>query len=155
MVRSVSEWIGKTDDHRAPPKVRDRIISRHPCCHLCGQPIQTGQRWDLDHVIALINGGENRESNLRPAHTKCHKDKTARDVAEKAKVAAIRMRHNGSVRPAGKLKGAPFPKLEKPKHGVDKSGLSPLPKRKLFAPAEAVINQRLAAADRLRSKETI
>uniref|UniRef100_UPI003F71FFF0 HNH endonuclease n=1 Tax=Shinella sp. TaxID=1870904 RepID=UPI003F71FFF0 len=65
MARTVAEWIGKTDDHRAPKKVRDRIIERDNRCHLCGQPIQTAQRWDLDHVQALINGGENRESNLR------------------------------------------------------------------------------------------
>lgn len=118
MSRSIPEWIGKTDDHRAPKKVRDRIFERDNRCHLCSQPIQVGQRWDLDHVQALINGGENRESNLRPAHVKCHKEKTARDVAEKAKVAKIRMRHNGSARPAGKLKSAPFPKPDKPKKPV-------------------------------------
>ena len=62
--------------------------------------------------MAIINGGENAERNLKPAHRKCHKDKTARDVAEKAKVAAIRQRHLGIVN-APKLRGSPFPKTTK------------------------------------------
>lgn len=117
MARTVPEWIGKTDDTRAPAKVRQRIFDRDNTCHLCGQPIQApGQKWDLDHVVALINGGENRESNLRPAHRKCHKDKTARDVAEKAKIAAIRQKHIGAAAPSPRpIKSAPFPKSERPK----------------------------------------
>lgn len=113
MARDTKEWIGRDDNHRAPGKVRQRVFDReHGCCHLCEQPIQPGQKWDLDHVVALINGGENAEPNLKPAHRKCHKDKTARDVAEKAKVAAIRQRHLGIV-DAPKLRGSPFPKTNK------------------------------------------
>ena len=98
------EWIGKSDDHRAPGTIRTRIFDRERgTCHLCSTEIQTGQKWDLDHIKALINGGENRESNLKPAHLKCHKDKTARDVAEKAKVAAMRGRHIGAKRAESKL----------------------------------------------------
>jgi hypothetical protein len=100
MPRALPIWIGRDDNHRAPGKIRQRIFDReHGRCHLCEQPIQPGQKWDLDHVVALINGGENAEPNLKPAHRKCHKDKTARDVAEKAKVAAIRQRHLGIVTP--------------------------------------------------------
>jgi 5-methylcytosine-specific restriction protein A len=129
MARTVSEWIGKSDDHRAPGSVRDRILKREPCCHLCSLPIDGTKKWDLDHVVALINGGENRESNLRPAHRKCHVEKTARDVAEKAKVAAVRKKHNGSVRPAGKLKGHPFPTTGKAEKRVQRQSLPP---RQLF-----------------------
>ncbi|WCK26593.1 HNH endonuclease [Agrobacterium pusense] len=93
--------------------IRDKRI-----CHICECEIQVGQTWDLDHVKALINGGENRETNLRPAHRKCHVEKTALDVAEKAKVASIRKKHLGITRPAGKIKSAPFPKSEKPKKAV-------------------------------------
>lgn len=118
MARSLPEWVGKSDDARAPAKVRQRIFDADSRCHLCSQPIQTGQKWDLDHVRALINGGENRETNLRPAHRKCHKDKTALDVAEKAKIAAIRQKHIGAVvAPARPISSAPFaksPKSERP-----------------------------------------
>lgn len=113
MARTVPEWIGKTDDHRAPGSVRDRIRLAHKCCNICGLPFKPGAKSDLDHVTALINGGENRESNLRPVHTKCHKEKTAADVAEKAKVAAIRQKHHG-IKPVPKkpLRSAPFPPSE-------------------------------------------
>ncbi|WP_312619141.1 HNH endonuclease signature motif containing protein [Agrobacterium pusense] len=118
MARRVDEWIGATDDQRAPPRVRERIFTRDSTCHLCKCEIQTGQKWDLDHVKALINGGENRETNLRPAHRKCHVEKTALDLAEKAKVAAIRKKHIGITRPKQTIKSAPFPKSEKPKKAV-------------------------------------
>lgn len=118
MARSNDEWIGATDDQRAPPRVRERIFTRDNTCHLCNCEIQTGQKWDLDHVVALINGGENREKNLRPAHRKCHVEKTAIDLAEKAKVAVIRKKHLGITRPKQTIKSAPFPKSEKPKKAV-------------------------------------
>lgn len=114
MARTVSEWIGKTDDHRAPGSVRDRIIGRDNHCHLCGLPVE-GKKWDLDHVKALINGGENRESNLRPVHRKCHAEKTAQDVAEKAKVAAIRKKHLGITRPKQSIPSAPFQSSRAPR----------------------------------------
>jgi len=129
-MRSVEEWIGRTDDHRAPGKVRQRIFDRDCRCHLCGVEIQIAQKWDLDHVKALINGGENRESNLRPAHVKCHKDKTARDVAEKAKVAAIRQKHIGArTAPAKPIRSAGFPKTEK---AARRQVKTPLPPRPLY-----------------------
>lgn len=132
MVRSVDEWIGKTDDERAPKRVRDRIIVQNPFCHLCGGAVMVGDKWDLDHVKALINGGENREGNLRPAHRKCHVEKTALDVAEKARIARIRQKHNGSARPSGKLRGAPFPKFSKDRKSIDKDAIPPLPRNQLF-----------------------
>ncbi len=126
MARSVPAWVGKSDDHRAPQKVRLRVFDRvGGKCHLCGQPIQTGQKWDLDHVVALINGGENVESNLHPAHRKCHKDKTAADVAEKARIAGIRAKHIGAhVAPKQKIRSAGFPKS--PKQRVEKT---PVPRQ--------------------------
>jgi 5-methylcytosine-specific restriction endonuclease McrA len=135
MSRSVSEWIGKTDDHRAPGKVRQRIFDRDNRCHLCGCEIQTAQKWDLDHVKALINGGENREANLRPAHRKCHKVKTALDVAEKATVAAIRQKHIGArPAPAKPLRSAGFPQTEK---AAARQTKTPLPPRRLYRAAPA------------------
>jgi len=71
-----------------------------------------GDEWDADHVIALINGGQNRESNLAPIlRGKQHKEKTAQDVAIKSKVARIKAKHFGSwPEPRGnsKLKSRPF-----------------------------------------------
>lgn len=112
MARTVSEWIGDTDDQRAPKRVRDRIRDRYPTCYICGRDFSDGKKVALDHVKALINGGENRESNLRPVHVGCHADKTAADVAEKAKIAAKRQKHRRIV-DAPKMRSAPFQKTRK------------------------------------------
>lgn len=107
MARSTPEWIGKTDNTQAPPRVRIRCFEHNNRkCHLCGQNILVGDKWELDHIIALINGGENRQSNLAPAHKKCHRRKTAQDVAEKSKIARIKARHIGAAekRPWSKFK---------------------------------------------------
>lgn len=116
MARAVDkEWIGETDDRRAPKRVRDRLKLKFPKCNICKRKIEATEKMALDHVKALINGGENRESNLRPVHQSCHKIKTAADVAEKAKIAAIRQKHNGIVDPPARpLKGRGFPKAAKP-----------------------------------------
>src|SRR5579871_4426385 len=99
MPRAVKEWIGKTDDSRAPPRVALRVFQREDgVCHLTGVKIQPGDEWDLDHKIALINGGENRESNLFPALRWAHAEKTRADVAEKSAVAKLAQSHAGIKR---------------------------------------------------------
>ncbi len=104
MARPLSEWIGKHRGVNIPPRVRLRVFDRDAgICHLCKLPIKTGETWQADHVIALINGGEHRETNLAPAHSHCHVGKSAQDVKEKAKVAKVRGKHTGAVRPSSKL----------------------------------------------------
>lgn len=99
-MRSVPEWIGKTDDSMPPPRVRARIFLAHDGrCHITKRKIMTGEKWQPDHVIALINGGQNRESNLAPALVEPHKRKTAADVKQKAKSARVRAKHLGIKKP--------------------------------------------------------
>jgi len=85
-MRSLPEWIGKTDDSRPPPRVRLRLFEAfNRCCQCgCGRPIAESERWELDHTKALVDGGENRESNLRPLLVAHHRRKTKDDVALKA-----------------------------------------------------------------------
>lgn len=115
MSRSVKEWIGKNDDSKAPPRVRQRVFDKYEGkCYISGLPI--GQKpWQLDHVVALINGGENRESNLAPILTSLHKKKTAQDVRQKAKTAKIRGKHTGAIQPKGKIQSRGFAKGTKGK----------------------------------------
>jgi hypothetical protein len=113
MARIVEEWIGKTDDQRAPKRVRDRIRDKYSTCYICGCDFSDGKKVALDHVKALINGGENRESNLRPVHVTCHAVKTAEDVAEKARIAAKRQKHRGIVDVNQTIAGQPFPMTRK------------------------------------------
>ena len=65
-------------------------------CHICGQKIQAGQKWDVEHVIPLAMGGEDGGDNLKPAHKACHASKTAIDRRDLAKVARIRAKHIGA-----------------------------------------------------------
>lgn len=112
MSRSVPEWIGKTDDSRPPPHVVLRIFERHSgICHWSKRKIRPGDAWDVDHVIALINGGENRESNMAPIlRGKPHKEKTAADVAEKSKVYRKRASHLGLAPKRQKIQSRGFAK---------------------------------------------
>jgi 5-methylcytosine-specific restriction endonuclease McrA len=98
--RTIPEWIGKTPDTPAPPRVRLRVWdAASGRCAICGRKIGAGERWECDHIVALANGGENRESNLRVLCCNCHKIKTRGDVAEKAKIARIRKKHIGITKP--------------------------------------------------------
>ena len=99
MPRTPPEWIGKSDDARIPPRVRIRVFERFAgICQLTGRKIMPGDEWDCDHAIALANGGEHRESNLRPVLRSAHREKTKADVAEKSRVNRKRAKHLG-IRP--------------------------------------------------------
>lgn len=96
MPRATPEWVGKTPDTKVPPHVRLRIFRSHDGrCHLTGRKITASDAWDLDHVVALINGGEHREANLAPALRDKHREKTAEDVKLKAKGDRAAMRAIG------------------------------------------------------------
>jgi len=96
MARSVPEWIGKTDDTPIPARVKIRLYGlASGQCQICGIGLMRAKSWNADHIVALINGGENRESNLQVICANCHASKTASDVAEKATVARKRKKHLG------------------------------------------------------------
>lgn len=98
--------MGATDDTAIPPRVRVRVWLRDGgVCRECGRKVSAGEAWELDHVVALVNGGEHRESNLAVVHPGCHRDKTRRDVKEKAKVERVRKRHLG-IKPKSRMPGS-------------------------------------------------
>jgi hypothetical protein len=119
MPRPVPEWIGKHDGVNIPTRVRQRIYDRDKCvCHLCKLPIKSGETWQADHVVALINGGAHRESNIAPAHSICHVVKSAKDMAVKAKTAKVRAKYSGAMLPAARpiqSRGFPARKSRAPK----------------------------------------
>lgn len=109
--RQVPEWVGAKPDTPVPQRVKDRIYLRHDGkCHWTKRKIRAGEPWDVDHVRALCNGGENRESNLAPIlRGKPHKEKTAQDVAEKSKTYRMRAKNNGTwPKSRTPLKSRPF-----------------------------------------------
>jgi 5-methylcytosine-specific restriction protein A len=99
-MRAVDEWIGKNDDEQIPRRVRARVFERYQGrCYLSGALIPAGSQWDIDHVVALANGGEHRESNLAPVLKDKHKEKTKADVKIKSKTARMRAKHIGLKKP--------------------------------------------------------
>lgn len=97
MSRTPDEWIGATDDSAIPPRVRLRVFERAGGrCEQCTRKIGPSDRWQADHVVALVNGGANREGNLRCVCDWCHRVKTASDVAEKAAVYRKRVKAVGA-----------------------------------------------------------
>lgn len=112
MARAVDEWVGKTPDTKVPDRVRLRIFQREGGkCWISGRKIQAGDAWDLDHKVALINGGQHAESNLFPALRDKHREKTAADVAEKARIAKLAKRAAG-------IRKEPHPRFRKPAGAV-------------------------------------
>ena len=109
--RAVPEWIGKNADAKVPARVRLRVFEAHNgTCHLTGRKIHAGDKWDLDHIQALCNGGEHRESNLAPALCEPHRAKTTEDVKQRAKDDRVRKKHLGIWKPKSRLGGGKFKK---------------------------------------------
>lgn len=96
------------------PKQRAAVFLEHGgICHLCNGKIQVGQAFDIDHVIPLALGGTNDASNLRPAHSRCHRgtgSKTSDDVAAISRADRLAQKHFGIRKPKGRWPKRSFPK---------------------------------------------
>lgn len=65
MARIVKEWTGKNDNDAIPPRVKLRVFLKfNKRCAECTLLIAGKLRPEYDHIRALINGGQHRESNL-------------------------------------------------------------------------------------------
>lgn len=97
MSRDVPEWKAKHDDQAIPRTVKDRILLRaERKCAICGDLVTSA---NFDHIVALCNGGEHRESNLQLLHVSCHKTKSKADRATQAKDRRVRTKHHGIKKP--------------------------------------------------------
>lgn len=122
-MRRVDEWIAKHDDAKVPPRVRLRVFLNHEGkCWLSGRKIAPGEVWELEHKVALCNGGEHRENNLAPALKDKHREKTAADVAEKAVIYRKASKHHGA------RERKPWPKAVKTPAPPQRRASSPLSK---------------------------
>lgn len=106
-MRTVDEWIGRTDDAMPPARVKDRIIARQGNrCALTGREFRPGDKIEFDHAVALWLGGENRESNLQAVIAEAHKRKSAAEMTVKAKVDRQRQKHLGLRKPKATIPGS-------------------------------------------------
>jgi 5-methylcytosine-specific restriction protein A len=120
-MRSTEEWIGTSDDQSIPARVKIRVFDAFGGrCAVCTLQIAGKLRPAYDHAIALINGGENRETNLQLLCVPCHALKTKADVAEKSVVARVRAKHlrlhsaKRKIQSAGFQKSAPQKTASRP-----------------------------------------
>jgi 5-methylcytosine-specific restriction endonuclease McrA len=136
--RSVEEWIGATPDSKPPSSVLLRILRRDDHkCYLTGVPITPGMvygvHWHAEHVKPLWAGGENRESNLRPALVHAHAFKTAEEAGARAKADRQAKAAYLPPPPAQKIQSRGFPKRERPsKIGKAKIEKQPVPRRGFY-----------------------
>lgn len=99
--RSVEEWRGKSPDEQLPDRVRLRVWDRgHGRCHRCERSIRAGEKWTLEHLIALINWRAtkeyphgNVESNLGITCDWCLPIKNGEDAGNKSAVHKHRVAH--------------------------------------------------------------
>jgi 5-methylcytosine-specific restriction protein A len=118
MTRAVPEWIADHDDQAIPPRVRLRVWDQFDGrCALCVRRLFPSDKWQCDHIVALVNGGEHRERNLRLLCDWCHKEKTASDVAQKSKDRRKRAKHVGIKKPGRKIPGSKGTGIRKPING--------------------------------------
>jgi 5-methylcytosine-specific restriction enzyme A len=131
--RPVKEWSSDNPAAMPPPAVRLRILRRFESkCQLSGIVIADGQAFDLEHKKPIEEGGENRENNLVPVLRLPHELKTAIERKRQAKADRIAKKAHGLTAPKQTIKSAGFPQIEKPRRGVDKSSLEPLPRRSIY-----------------------
>ena len=135
MKRDLPLWVGKTPNQKIPARVKLRIWEREEGrCWISGRKIMPGEPYDFDHKIALINGGTHSEENLAPALRDKHREKTADDVAEKAKVARKAKANLGlKPAPAKPIQSAGFaPKPIKASTARQPEKLAALPRRAIY-----------------------
>ena len=54
-------------------KLRPIIQARLPePCTKCGWPVYAEHAWQIDHIVAVSQGGSDDWSNLGPAHKRCN-----------------------------------------------------------------------------------
>ena len=70
-----SHWIRK--ERRLAIYLRDGLS-----CVYCGNNLEDGATLSLDHIIPYSKGGDNSNSNLVTACTKCNSSRGDRDVAD-------------------------------------------------------------------------
>lgn len=59
---------------------RLRVWSRDPHCADCRELTSYPHGFELDHEVALVNGGEDTEANCRVRCHACHEVKTREDL---------------------------------------------------------------------------
>lgn len=77
-------------------------------CQICGNPERIALV-QIDHELALVNGGLHETEGLRPVCIPCHARKSAREHRENSKAKRLAKKHS-NPKPPGKIKSRGFDK---------------------------------------------
>ena len=58
-------------------------------CGRCGNEFEDGDKIEFNHILPVFLGGKSTVSNLEPLHAECHKEVTAEQAGENAKVRSL------------------------------------------------------------------
>lgn len=79
---------GRFERKRGSAGAKDRNQIKDRDCGLCQECRRQGKTTvgsDVDHIVPLEQGGTNEQSNLELLCEPCHKAKTAREAAQRAR----------------------------------------------------------------------
>ena len=71
---------------RGNQRRRELWLTLHPLCVHCKRQGRITAAREVDHVIALCNGGPDDETNLQSLCIACHKVKTLQDLGIKPEI---------------------------------------------------------------------
>lgn len=83
----VEHQIARRIRGRALQKLRARLLADSPLCVLCRKQGRVTPATEIDHVVALTNGGGNEDENLQCLCSECHELKTLEDLGQKPRQA--------------------------------------------------------------------
>lgn len=111
--RPVKEWIGRRPESMPGQLVLLRLYAKQNGLCACGCGIVMNlnrDQVDCDHRLALIDGGENRESNLQLMLRKHHRAKTSTENTQRAE--GRRHQAKAFAKPKTSMRGQGFRKAE-------------------------------------------
>lgn len=111
MARAVPEWVGKTDDSMPTQAVLFRLYAKQNGLCACGcTRTMNFERdgIDCDHIVPLIDGGKNSESNLQLLLREHHREKSRAEQIARGK--ERRHKAKSFTRGGSKMHGRGFSK---------------------------------------------
>ena len=67
-------------------RIRKQVFAEQPICVACKAKGRVTVATQVDHIVALVNGGEDEHENRQALCSECHTEKTRRDLGQRERV---------------------------------------------------------------------
>ena len=64
-------------------RIRKQVFGEQPICVACKAKGRVTVATQVDHIVALVNGGEDDHDNRQALCEECHEAKTRRDLGQR------------------------------------------------------------------------